>query len=44
MDASVRLGNHPSFESAMAAMARTAETREPDPAAHETHEQPYREL
>jgi sugar (pentulose or hexulose) kinase len=42
IDAAVGLGLHPSFETAVAAMTRTAETRDPDPAAHAVYEQLYR--
>jgi len=42
IDAAVGLGLHPSFEAAVPAMTRIAETRDPDPAAHEMYEQLYR--
>lgn len=42
IDAAVGLGIHPSFEAAVAAMTRTAETRDPDPAAHAVYEELYR--
>jgi sugar (pentulose or hexulose) kinase len=42
IDAAVGLGLHSSFESAVAAMTRTAETRDPDPAAHAVYEELYR--
>ncbi|HEY4752494.1 MAG TPA: FGGY-family carbohydrate kinase, partial [Candidatus Limnocylindrales bacterium] len=42
IDAAVGLGLHPSFEAAVAAMTRTAETRDPDPAAHAVYEELYR--
>ena len=44
IDAAVGLGLHPSFEAAVAAMTRIAETRDPDPAAHAMYEQLYREV
>jgi sugar (pentulose or hexulose) kinase len=44
IDAAVGLGLHPSFEAAVAAMTRIAETREPDPAAHATYEDLYRNV
>ena len=42
IDAAAGLGLHPSFEAAVAAMTRTAETRDPDPAAHAVYEELYR--
>ncbi len=42
IDAAVGLGIHPSFEAAVAAMTRTVETRDPDPAAHAVYDQLYR--
>ncbi len=42
IDAAVGLGLHPTFEVAVAAMTRTAETRDPDPAAHAVYEELYR--
>ncbi len=42
IDAAVGLGIHPSFEAAVAAMTRTAETRDPDPAAHALYDELYR--
>ena len=44
IDAAVGLGLHPSFEAAVAAMTRTAETRDPDPAAHDLYEELYRSV
>ena len=38
------LGLHPSFEAAVAAMTRIAETRDPDPAAHAVYEDLYRSV
>jgi sugar (pentulose or hexulose) kinase len=43
MDAAVGLGLHPSFEAAVGAMTRIAETREPSPIAHAVYEDLYRE-
>ena len=37
-------GCHPSFEAAVAAMTRVAETREPDPANHALYEDLYRSV
>ena len=42
IDAAVGLGLHPSFEAAVAAMTRAAETRDPDPANHALYEDLYR--
>jgi sugar (pentulose or hexulose) kinase len=42
IDAAVGLGLHPSFEAAVEAMTRVAETREPDPAARAVYEELYR--
>ena len=42
IDAAVGLRIHPSFEAAVAAMTRVAETRDPDPAAHAVYEELYR--
>ncbi len=42
IDAAVGLGLHPSFEAAVAAMTRIAETREPDPATRALYEDLYR--
>ena len=42
IDAAVGLGLHPSFEAAVAAMTRVAETRDPDPANHRLYEDLYR--
>ncbi len=42
IDAAVGLGLHPSFAAAVASMTRTAETRDPDPAAHVIYEDLYR--
>ena len=44
IDAAVGLGLHPSFEAAVAAMTRVAETREPDPANHAIYEDLYRSV
>ena len=44
IDAAVGLGLHSSFEAAVAAMTRTAETRDPDPAAHAVYEELYRRV
>ncbi len=44
IDAAVGLGIHPSFEAAVAAMTRVAETRDPDPAAHALYEDLYRNV
>ena len=44
IDAAVGLGIHPSFEAAVAAMTRVAETREPDPANHAMYEDLYRNV
>jgi len=44
IDAAVGLGLHPTFEAAVAAMTRTAETRDPDPAAHAMYEELYRRV
>jgi sugar (pentulose or hexulose) kinase len=44
IDAAVGLGLHPSFEAAVAAMTRVAETRDPDPAAHAIYEDLYRSV
>ena len=42
IDAAVGLGLHPSFEAAVAAMTRLAETREPDPGNRAVYEDLYR--
>jgi sugar (pentulose or hexulose) kinase len=42
IDAAVGLGLHPTFEAAVGAMTRIAETRDPDPARAAIHEQLYR--
>lgn len=42
IDAAVGLGIHPSFEAAVLAMTRVAETRDPDPSAHAIYEDLYR--
>ncbi len=42
IDAAVGLRLHPDFETAVHAMTRTAETRDPDPAAHALYEELYR--
>lgn len=44
IDAAVGLGLHPSFEAAVAAMTRVAETRDPDPAASERYDALYRRV
>ena len=44
IDAAAGLGIHPSFEAAVAAMTRVAETRDPDPAAHALYEDLYRNV
>jgi sugar (pentulose or hexulose) kinase len=44
IDAAVGLGLHPSFEAAVAAMTRVAETREPDPANRVLYEDLYRSV
>jgi sugar (pentulose or hexulose) kinase len=44
IDAAVGLGLYPSFETAVAAMTRTAETRDPNPAAHALYEDLYRSV
>jgi hypothetical protein len=44
IDAAVGLGIHPSFESAVAAMTRVVETREPDPAAAALYDELYRRV
>jgi len=44
IDAAVGLGIHPSFEAAVASMTRTAETRDPDPAAHAIYEDLYQQV
>ncbi len=44
IDAAVGLGIHPSFESAVAAMTRVAETRDPDPVASERYDALYRRV
>ncbi|MEI7742957.1 MAG: FGGY-family carbohydrate kinase [Chloroflexota bacterium] len=44
IDAMVGLGMHPSFEAAVAAMTRVAETREPDAANHAVYEDLYRNV
>jgi sugar (pentulose or hexulose) kinase len=44
IDAAVGLGLHPSFEAAVSAMTRIAETRDPDPAAHAVYEDLYRNV
>ena len=42
IDVAVGLGLHPSFEAAVAAMTRVAETRDPDPANSRLYEDLYR--
>ena len=44
IDAAVGLGLHPSFEAAVAAMTRIAETRHPSPIAHAVSEDLYRNV
>jgi sugar (pentulose or hexulose) kinase len=44
IDAAVGLGLHPSFEAAVGAMTRVAETRDPDPASHALYEDLYRSV
>jgi sugar (pentulose or hexulose) kinase len=44
IDAAVGLGLHSSFEAAVGAMTRVAETRDPDPAAHALYEDLYRSV
>lgn len=44
IDAAVGLGLHSSFEAAVAAMTRAAETRDPDPAAHAVYADLYRSV
>ena len=44
IDASVGLGIHPSFEAAVAAMTRVAETVDPDPARHRLYDELYRRV
>lgn len=44
IDAAVGLGLHPSFEAAVAAMTRIAETRDPDPATHAVYDDLYRSV
>jgi len=40
----VGLGLHPNFETAVRAMTRVAETRDPDPASHRLYEDLYRSV
>lgn len=42
IDAAVGIGLHPSFEAAVAAMTRVAETRDPDPTARAIYDDLYR--
>jgi sugar (pentulose or hexulose) kinase len=42
IDAAVGLGIHPTFEAAVDAMTRVAETRDPDPATRALYEDLYR--
>ncbi len=42
IDVAVGVGLHPTFEAAVAAMTRVAETRDPDPANHRLYEDLYR--
>jgi sugar (pentulose or hexulose) kinase len=44
IDAAVGLGIHPSFETAVAAMTRVVETREPDPEAAQLYDELYRRV
>jgi sugar (pentulose or hexulose) kinase len=44
IDAAVGLGLHPSFEAAVVAMTRIAETRDPDPATHALYDDLYRSV
>jgi sugar (pentulose or hexulose) kinase len=44
IDAAVGLGLHPDFETAVRAMTRVAETRDPDPANHRLYEDLYRSV
>jgi sugar (pentulose or hexulose) kinase len=44
IDAAVGLGLHPTFEAAVAAMTRIAETRDPDPATHALYDDLYRSV
>jgi sugar (pentulose or hexulose) kinase len=44
IDAAVGLGLHPSFDAAVAAMTRVAETRDPDPANHRLYDDLYRSV
>ncbi len=44
IDAAVGLGLHPSFEAAVAAMTRMAETRDPDPVSHALYDDLYRSV
>lgn len=44
IDAAVGIGLHPSFEAAVAAMTRVAETRDPDPAARAVYDDLYRSV
>jgi sugar (pentulose or hexulose) kinase len=44
IDAAVGMGLHPSFEAAVGAMTRVAETRDPDPARHAMYEDLYRNV
>ena len=44
IDAAVGLGLHPSFDAAVGAMTRIAETRDPDPAAQAMYDELYREV
>ncbi len=44
IDAAVGLGLHPSFDAAVAAMTRIAETRDPDPAARAVYDDLYRNV
>ncbi len=41
IDASVGLGLHPDFETAVASMTRTGESYHPDPAAHQVYDELY---
>ncbi len=44
IDAAVGMGLHASFESAVGAMTRIAETRDPDPTARAVHDELYRNV
>ncbi len=44
IDAAVGLGIHPSFQAAVSAMTRMAETRDPDPVTHAVYDELYRQV